>query len=113
MMAQYNQVTMAKTALAKMVEDDSAQNEEDTIESTLKAIMAEKEGLELVHAEINKEWAKLAEIGKQNFMRMDTRELAKQMRELEEHCARFPNKMKTYKVFQKFLSVLAGKKKMT
>eukprot|EP01083_Nonionella_stella_P096780 272139_1 len=108
---QYAEITTAKKAMSVVV-DGVGMDDDHQIEIQLDNIKKEMEGLNEVHKALTVQWEKLQKIGKDQFMRLDTRELGKTLRAMEEELSHLPNKMKTYQVFGKFMEIIKLKKKM-
>jgi len=107
----FKEIRVAKDAM-KVVVADASDDDGDQIEGTLDSIRKELDGLKEVHKELTDQWGKIQKIGQQKFLDLDSRELGKLLRSIEEDLQKLPNKIRTYQVYHKFMAILEDKKRM-
>ena len=112
--AQFKEVGGAKQAIAEIVSGGAGGDAEDPndVAGLLDGIKNEIAALKEVYKVLSVRWDSLKELGKETFMAVDTRNLSKELRLMEEDLARLPSKYKQYQVFDKFLAIVGQKKKM-
>ncbi|ETO35334.1 dynein heavy chain [Reticulomyxa filosa] len=119
----YKDVKSAKDAMCMVMEinvhnnndsmiDTMTNEREVEIERVLDSIQKELTGLKEVYQILSDKQDELDTIGKQPFLGMDTKALAKMLRQMEEGLMKLPNKIRQYQAYDKFVSLLKHKQKM-
>ena len=104
----YAEVGTAKKAMSVVV-DTSGSGDDFEVGRILDSVRKELEGLKEVHKALTEKWKELQAFGQQKFLTIDSRELGKTLRNMEEDLSKLPNKMRTYQVYHKFIEILKEK----